>query len=187
MPHAVARFFNWPSRRADRRFAARALLLVAAIVAAGEGVSWVGRFWRLCVDVQKTPCMPARVTLVKMGHPGPLARGDLVAYRTDQAGPYFSTDQIMGKRVAAMSGDRVTVSNLKLSINGKYARDLGLCRHKHLPQYCADRETVVPADHVFLLADHPDSFDSRYWGPIPEGQVIGRIVWPQLPEGAHAS
>lgn len=155
---------------------------MVAIVAAGEGVSWLGNHWRICVDLQEEPCLPARVTLVKMGRPDRLERGALVAYRTDRAGAYFPPSQIMGKRVAAVAGDRIAVRNLQLFLNDRAVGELGLCRRKYLAEYCADRDSVVAAGHVFLLADHPHSFDSRYWGSIPATQVIGRIVWPEIPE-----
>ncbi len=183
MPHAAARFFSWLNRPAERRrrFAAQALLLVATIIAAGETISLVGRHWRLAIDVQKVPCMPARVSLVKMGHPGDVTRGDLVAYRTNRAGKYFSQEQMMGKRIAGIAGDTIVVRDLGLWINGQRVRDLELCRRKYLAEYCADRNETVPTGHVFLLADHPESFDSRYWGAIPAGQLVGRIVWPSFP------
>lgn len=34
----------------------------------------------------------------------------------------------------------------------------------------------VPADHVFIVGDHPDSNDSRWFGPIPAGDVVGRVI-----------
>ena len=40
----------------------------------------------------------------------------------------------------------------------------------------------VPAGHYFLMGDNRgNSDDSRYWGPVPRSQIIGRAVvtyWP---------
>ena len=40
----------------------------------------------------------------------------------------------------------------------------------------------VPAGHYFLMGDNRgNSDDSRYWGPVPRDQIIGRAVvtyWP---------
>ena len=32
---------------------------------------------------------------------------------------------------------------------------------------------VVPVGQVLLLSEHPRSFDGRYFGPIPESQILG--------------
>ena len=50
-----------------------------------------------------------------------------------------------------------------------------------LPQFIQGEDLVVPADSYFAMGDNRDmSYDSRYWGFIPKGNVIGRpmfIYW----------
>jgi signal peptidase I len=50
-----------------------------------------------------------------------------------------------------------------------------------LPSYIQDGDLVVPPGHYFAMGDHRGvSLDSRYWGFIPQGNVIGRpmfIYW----------
>ncbi len=37
---------------------------------------------------------------------------------------------------------------------------------------------VVPSDHVFVLGDNRDhAYDSRAWGPVPLGNLVGRLSW----------
>ena len=70
------------------------------------------------------------------------------------------------KPVAALAGDHVCRVGPFISINGRFAamaraRDrLG----RRLPTWRGCRR--LSASQVFLLARHPDSFDSRYYGPI---------------------
>jgi signal peptidase I len=38
---------------------------------------------------------------------------------------------------------------------------------------------TIPPDHYFLLGDNrPESYDSRYWGPVPRAWIIGKLQIP---------
>jgi conjugative transfer signal peptidase TraF len=83
------------------------------------------------------------------------------------------------KRVAAVAGDRVCGEGRDLRINGHKAvlrRPVdGRGRPMPLWQGCG----VLLAGQLLIMADAPDSFDGRYFGPIAQGNVIGkaRLVW----------
>lgn len=39
------------------------------------------------------------------------------------------------------------------------------------------RTMILPENYVFLLGDNTEnSFDSRYWGPIPQDAILGKAV-----------
>mgnify|MGYP001098272042 CR=1 FL=1 len=40
-------------------------------------------------------------------------------------------------------------------------------------------DDIVPPGHLWMMGATADSFDSRYWGFLPERQVIGRayVLW----------
>ncbi len=127
-------------------------------------------------------------------------RGDIMVFRYPEDP---SIDYI--KRVVGIPGDRITYSNRQLHINGQPA-DLSShgphfwmdnrCRtidslrlreqtadsdHEILiiPQRLsrAEGEWVVPAGHYFVLGDNRDnSRDSRYWGFVPEQNIVGKAV-----------
>jgi conjugative transfer signal peptidase TraF len=70
------------------------------------------------------------------------------------------------KPVAATAGDRVCRSGRVVTINGRLA---ALARHfdrngRLLPMWQGCRR--LSASQVFILARHPHSFDSRYYGPL---------------------
>jgi conjugative transfer signal peptidase TraF len=89
----------------------------------------------------------------------------------------------LGKYVLAAEGDTVTLNEDGLAVNGRavphsavYARDV---MGRELMHY-AFGEHVVGEDSLFAFSGHhPRSFDSRYFGPVPESSVRGvlRPLW----------
>jgi conjugative transfer signal peptidase TraF len=70
------------------------------------------------------------------------------------------------KPVAAVAGDRVCRWGTLVTINGRLAA-IARRRDGHdrdLPVWQGCRR--LSASQVFILAPHPDSFDSRYYGPL---------------------
>lgn len=80
------------------------------------------------------------------------------------------------KHIAAGAGDAICASNLTVSINGKtIAHQLATDRAgRSLPRWNGCRRLNL--DEYFLLAEAPDSFDSRYFGSVTGNQIIGRLV-----------
>jgi conjugative transfer signal peptidase TraF len=83
------------------------------------------------------------------------------------------------KQVAAVGGDRVCRSDGVVFLNGKAVAET-------LDHDAADRPLpawegclTLFAGQFFLLQPHPYSFDSRYFGPVSEAQIIGvaRPLW----------
>lgn len=87
------------------------------------------------------------------------------------------------KRVAAVGGDRVEIRDDVLYVNGSpvsedYARFDQRPWKRHPDTM---RTRVVPLGHLFVLGDNRDnSDDSRFWGTVPEQNVIGEpmmVYW----------
>ncbi len=92
---------------------------------------------------------------------------------------YLRRSAYLLKPVIAIAGDQVCRHGARLRINGQLA---ALARPadrlgRPLPVWHGCRTLV--AGQVFLLADDPDSFDSRYFGPLDRQQIIGRafLIW----------
>jgi signal peptidase I len=137
--------------------------------------------------------------IVEMNSP---ARGDIVVFRypNDPTVDYI-------KRVIGLPGDTIQYENKKLTINGKaldykaagtfqgvgQGEDMTGAEHwlEHLTQDThsilirADSDSaegtyVVPKGQYFVMGDNRDnSNDSRYWGTVPEANLVGKafFIW----------
>ena len=88
------------------------------------------------------------------------------------------------KRVVAVPGDRVTVLDGAVYINGQRQREsfarmdptCGIC---NLPE-----PVTIPKDHYFMMGDNRgESADSREWGPVPKKWIIGKAFMTYWPPG----
>ena len=106
----------------------------------------------------------------------PPTRGDIIVFDPPTASkkPYI-------KRVIAVPGERVAFEGGKVYVNGvmldePYIEDKTNCRGG---EYC---DMIVPEGTIFVLGDNREnSSDSRVFGPVPVGNVIGKAwvtYWP---------
>jgi conjugative transfer signal peptidase TraF len=77
------------------------------------------------------------------------------------------------KRVIALGGDRVCRSEGVVFINGKAIAEALDRDAEDRPLPAWNGCFTLFAGQFFLLQPHPYSFDSRYFGPVSECQIIG--------------
>ena len=96
-------------------------------------------------------------------------RGDIVSF-VEPGGRL-----VLVKRVIALGGDRVDIEGDKVRVNGQaVAIPYRVLLRARSPQR---RALTVPAGSYFVLGDNRDlSEDSRAFGPVPAGSVIGEPV-----------
>jgi signal peptidase I len=83
------------------------------------------------------------------------------------------------KRVVAVGGDRIALRGGRVIRNGRPVDEPFRCSGEGCD---FPREITVPRGHLYVLGDNRGaSDDSRFWGPIPEDWVRGKVVvryWP---------
>jgi conjugative transfer signal peptidase TraF len=87
------------------------------------------------------------------------------------------------KQVAALHGDYVCAEGAQVRINRRIVAHLLSEDSHHRPLTPWRGCMVLGTGHYFLLgATNPASFDSRYFGPVDRGFIVGRAVplwtWP---------
>jgi signal peptidase I len=121
---------------------------------------------------------------------GNLHHGDLVVFPSP-----LDSNQTFIKRVVGLPGDRIRIANKQVFRDGQllteaYASHITNNMDARRDNYPQQGEAVVPPGMIFLLGDNRDvSFDSRYWGFVPQSSVIARpwfVYWSRDPV-AHAT
>ena len=125
-------------------------------------------------------------------------RGDVFVFRTNHilgiredpetGAPFYV------KRLAGLPGDTLRIRPPFLYVDGKIAVGFGFARVMAAKfsyrgyalggNYLAEenRSFVVPEHGYFAMGDNSyNSYDSRYWGPVPDDNLVGRglfVYWP---------
>lgn len=118
---------------------------------------------------------PTAARLPGCGKPSPVGSPCVVAASREDRSTTFV------KRIVAGPGDRLTIRRGRTFTNGRRVgpRTAG-CTTERGCTYA--RSLRVPAGRWYLMGDNrSDSNDSRFWGAVPTGWLIGPVVadiWP---------
>jgi conjugative transfer signal peptidase TraF len=96
------------------------------------------------------------------------------AYLVDELG--YPKRTLLIKRVAALSGDVICRHGMRVTINAQTVTAQSKDRFGNLLPVWDGCAVLLP-NQVFLLGDHPSSFDSRYFGPVTKGQLLATYRW----------
>jgi signal peptidase I len=131
-------------------------------------------------------------------------RGDVFVFRTDnifgiQADPETGAPFFI-KRLSGVPGDVLRIDPPLLYVQGKLADGYGFSRvmgakdgyRGYAPgrDYLSDptKTYMVPERHYFAMGDNSyNSLDSRWWGPVPEENLVGRGLFVYWPFNSHWS
>ncbi|HLM84034.1 MAG TPA: signal peptidase I [Candidatus Bathyarchaeia archaeon] len=110
-----------------------------------------------------------------------LHRGDVVVFRYPKNPSVFYI-----KRIIGLPGEKVEISNGHVKIfNAENANGFVLDESKYLDpsvETTGEMNISLKDDQYFVMGDNREySSDSRSWGPVPEADVMGKVVvraWP---------
>jgi len=99
-------------------------------------------------------------------------RGDVVVIRDPDK------DELMAKRIIALAGDRVQLRGGRVYVNGQLSTELYLDPGTQTySRQLRDRVITVGANSYFVMGDNrAESEDSRYFGDIDRGDLVGLIA-----------
>jgi signal peptidase I len=103
-------------------------------------------------------------------HISGIKRGDIIVFK---APPASKLDEVMIKRVIGLPGDTIAINNGLVYINGQPMNE-----PYELEKPRGDYKAfTVPENSLFMMGDNRNnSFDSRFWGVVPEELIIGKAV-----------
>ena len=140
----------------------------------------------------------------------PIRRGDIVVFRYP-----VDPSQYFVKRVIGLPGDHIRLQNKMVFVNGSQLQEsyvihtvpnLNMYRddfplhagmpadvdrrwRQELDRHIDHGELVVPPGEYFVMGDNRDqSLDSRYWGFVPRGNIMGRplVIYLSINDGSQA-
>jgi signal peptidase I len=118
-------------------------------------------------------------------------RGNIVVFSTppteECAGPPVAD---LVKRVIGLPGENISLADGRVYINGHVLpepflpTDMRTDTYPGPPgkAYSLHHAYRIPTGDVYVMGDNrTESCDSRYWGPIPESTIVGKVdlrLWP---------
>ncbi|MDA8025555.1 MAG: signal peptidase I [Actinomycetota bacterium] len=106
-------------------------------------------------------------------------RGDIIVFKRPPADKVDPTIQDLVKRVVGLPGDTISAKNGVVYIDGRALSESYL--PKNDPTYNL-APTKIPSGDYFMMGDNrTDSYDSRFFGPVPGTLFIGQVVMKYYP------
>jgi signal peptidase I len=178
--------------------ASRLLLEAAILMAVAVGIAIVlrtfvvGTYLIPSGSMEPTLMINDRIMVDKLSyHLHGVHRGDIVVFKTPPAencgGPPVAD---LVKRVIGLPGETVSLASGQVYIDGHLlpepwlpaATQSATTPGPSSAPFALAHPYTVPAGQVYVMGDNRTlSCDSRYWGPILESSIVGKVdfrIWP---------
>jgi signal peptidase I len=168
------------------------LLAVAVVIAVVLRTFVIGTYLIPSGSMEPTLMINDRILVDKISyHLHSIHRADIVVFSTPPAencgGPPVAD---LVKRVIGLPGETIALSHGQVYIDGNLLPEPWLPPRARLDTtagpsqepYALTHPYTIPAGHVYVMGDNRTvSCDSRYWGPILESSIVGKVdfrIWP---------
>ncbi|KAJ1639320.1 peptidase S24/S26A/S26B/S26C, partial [Pavlovales sp. CCMP2436] len=132
---------------------------------------------RIRSRARRTRAARARSALFR-SKDGEGTRDGVTYFFSSSSSSYYYALEKVTKLYSPYQRDEVIVRNRAVYVNGEKQNEPFIAED---PDYSMPKY-LVPKGCVFVLGDNRNhSFDSHYWGPVPEENIIGKAVvkyWP---------
>ncbi len=181
-----------PTRISRVLVQALVIVVLAVVIAIVLRTFIVGTYLIPSGSMEPTLKVNDRIMVDKLSyHLHSIHRGDIVVFSTPPAencGGAPVTDLV--KRVIGLPGETISLAYGQVHIDGKVLNEPWLPAGAKPPTtpgpsnepYTLNHPYKIPANHVYVMGDNRTvSCDSRYWGPIRESSIVGKVdvrFWP---------
>jgi signal peptidase I len=192
-PHTQSTGGTAPKTPASRLFLEFSILIAAAVVIAIVLRTFViGTYLIPTGSMEPTLMVNDRIMVDKLSyHLHGVHRADIVVFSTPPAencgGPPVAD---LVKRVIGLPGETIALSGGQVYVNGHLLAEPWLTpgtQRSTTPgpsnaPYALEHPYKIPTGQVYVMGDNRTlSCDSRYWGPILESSIVGKVdlrIWP---------
>lgn len=189
----MIKFKEFKSSEEKKKFYLKASIVSSVTLAiSAVAFSWFGNNYAIHIDSQVDRCLPdSRVYLVDKNDKNTV-RGGLFAFKAKGLKPYieeghqkiwkladkYEDGKKLLKIIDGMPGDTVEVTASDNLINGESIGEGGLLLKGTLlkDESHFTKKYVLDDKQYFFAGRTNRSFDSRYWGPVEESEIIGRAI-----------
>ncbi|MBU2959149.1 S26 family signal peptidase [Paracoccus sp. 1_MG-2023] len=156
----------------------------------GTGFAYASQRYVIGLDTQDTRCLDEWFFVIDTWARPSAAEVRLndyiaVALTPEQTPPHakWKPGHVMVKRaVATRAGDRIEISGTGAMFSHgaeawRHGTALEAAPALGLDVAALTREIVLEEGELFLMGDHPMSYDGRYYGQVDEEQIVGAVLW----------
>jgi conjugal transfer pilin signal peptidase TrbI len=164
--------------------------LAALLAGLAATATYAASRYTVGLDTQDTRCLDEWVYVIDTWDrpkAEEVARDDylavvLTADQTPRTAKWPLNQVMVKKALAAAPGDQIEVTNAGVFFrhgSEAWSHGAALAAARLIgasPEGFVRSFTLAPGQ-IFLMGDNPLSYDGRYYGPISETQIVGRVLW----------
>jgi signal peptidase I len=163
-------------RQRSRRVASSWLIVivVAGALAVGLRLFVLQTFYVPSASMEPTLQVGDRMLVLKIGYT--IDRGSILVFRQPPNDTSDTTHEDLVKRVIGLPGETIWSEGNTVYIDGKPLAEPWLPTGTALGPPPIRKQTIPRGDYFMMGDNRTDSFDSRDWGVLPRGLVVGEVL-----------